>query len=147
MQVIPLSISSLGPTEGKDVVFGKDVKGQRVNALLINNDESLVSAVADLFLKVNNLGQLGIHKLALRLDELLPLLGRVVVERRVDFTGVCVSVSITNSTKQRTKDTPLLVLERDIQRENVRILNPLGHVGVTRAVVHHKAFNETRVRV
>jgi hypothetical protein len=67
-------------------VFGKDVKGQRVNALLINNDESLVRAVTDFFLKVDNLGEFGIHKLALRLDEAFPLLGRVVVERRVDFT-------------------------------------------------------------
>ena len=63
--------------------------------------------------------------LALGGDHLLALLGRVVVEARVDLR--------------------LLVLEVDVHREDAHLRELLRHAGVAAAVVHHEALDEARL--
>ena len=49
--------------------------------------------------------------------------------------------------RQSTGHIRLFILERHVERQNERILDALGHVGVTRAVVHDEALDELRVGV
>ena len=66
-----------------------------------------------------------VDELPLRLDELLPVLGGLVEEAGVDLG--------------------LLVLHADVARQDVAVLERLGHVGVPAAVVHDDAPHQLRV--
>lgn len=45
------------------------------------------------------------------------------------------------------KNRRLLVLERHVERHDIRVCDALRHVGVPRAVVEHQAAHERRVHV
>jgi hypothetical protein len=49
-----LTIALLATTNTDDASAGKNFKGRGVNTLLVDDDEVLVSAVADLFLELND---------------------------------------------------------------------------------------------
>ena len=71
---------------GKDTVFGENIKGKRINALLVDNDKVLLLLVAayglvtDKVLELDDLPALGVRESAFRLDEFFPLLGRGIEE-------------------------------------------------------------------
>lgn len=111
-----LHVAALGAAQGEDAVLGQDVEGERVDALLVDDDEGLLGvAAADLVLELDDALQLGVDEAALALDQLLALLGARVEEARVDLG--------------------LLVLETHVHGQDVGVLEALGHVGVAGAVV------------
>lgn len=122
-----LHVAALGAAQGEDAVLGQDVEGQGVDALLVDDDEALLGvAAADLVLELDDLLQLGVDEAPLALHQLVPLLGARVVEARVDLR--------------------LLVLQADVHRQDVRVLQPLRHVRVPRAVVQGQAADQLRLR-
>ena len=74
--------------------------------------------MAEIFLESDDFMHAILDELALSCDELLPLLGGLVEEAGVDLC--------------------LLVLQGHFTSEDVALLQTLGHVGVTTAVVHHQ---------
>ena len=90
----PLHVPPLRATEGKDAVLSKDVQAHGIDTLLVDDDEVLgllVRAdhlVANLVLEFDDLLQLVVNELALRLDELFTLFGRRVEESRVDLAAI-----------------------------------------------------------
>mmetsp|Transcript_5533 Transcript_5533/g.17509 ORF Transcript_5533/g.17509 Transcript_5533/m.17509 type:complete len:395 (-) Transcript_5533:539-1723(-) len=119
-----LHVAALGAPRGEDALFGQHVERERVDTLLVDHDERL-ALLADAPLELDHLPDLVVCELALRLDELLALLRVGVVKPRRDFA--------------------LLVLERDVARQNMTVLERLGHVRVPRGVVQHEAAHERRV--
>ena len=90
---VPLHVSPLGATKREDPSFCEDVKGERVDTLLVDDDESfrlllsINSLVTDKTLELDDLLDFLISETALRLDELFALFGRRVEEARVDLTA------------------------------------------------------------
>ena len=134
-----LHVAALGAAEGHDALLGEHVEREGVDTLLVDDDERVrllavleVAVLVELgvahgLLERDDLAHLGVGELALGLDELLALLGGRVEEARVDLR--------------------LLVLERDVEREDEAVLEPLGHVRVPSTVVEHEALDEARVDV
>lgn len=95
----PLHVATLGAPEGHDALLGEHVEREGVDALLVDEDKGLGLAVADdvavrvelgvadELLELDDLADFGVGELALRLDELLALLGGGVEEARVDLAG------------------------------------------------------------
>lgn len=156
-----LHVTALGPAKGKDAVLDENVERHRVDALLVDHDKRprlllrVDVLVANEVLELDNLLELGVNKTALRLDQLFPLLGRRVEERRVDLAirsttaGRVMMVSASKESEQSllSKDARLLVLERDVERQDEAVLEPLGHVRVPGAMVHDEAADERRLGV
>ena len=112
--------------EGEDALSGEGVQAEGVDALLVEDDEALALVVAaHLALELDDLLDAVVDELPLGLDELLPVLGRLVEEARVNLR--------------------LLVLHADVAGEDVAVLERLGHVGVPPAVVHDDALHQLRV--
>jgi len=120
----PLHVPSLGPAEAEDALLGEHVEGEGVDALLVDHDERL-PLLAHRPLEVDDRAAPLVEPLALGLDELLPLLGVGVEEAGLDLG--------------------LLVLEGDVARHDVAVVEDLGHVGMAAAVVHDEAVDEARV--
>lgn len=72
---LPLHISPLDSSQRVDTVLLEDVQTERVNTLLVHDDEALIGifALAHQFLQFNNLGNTVVNMLALRLDQFLSL--------------------------------------------------------------------------
>ena len=119
-----LHVPSLGTAEAEDALLGKDVEGEGVNTLLIDHNERL-ALLADRSLEIDDRTAPLVEPLALGLHELLPLLGIGVEE-----TGL---------------DLRLLVLKGHVARHDVAVVQHLGHVGMTSAVVEDEAIDEARV--
>lgn len=117
-------VPSLGTAEAEDALLGKDVKGKGVNTLLIDHNERL-PLLADRSLEINDRTAPLVEPLALGLHELLALLGIGVEE-----TGL---------------DLRLLVLKGYVARHDVAVVQHLGHVGMTSAVIEDEAIDEARV--
>ena len=120
----PFHVPSLGPAEAEDALLGEQVEGERVDALLVDHDERL-PLLAHRPLEVDDRAAPLVEPLALGLDELLPLLGVGVEEAGLDLG--------------------LLVLEGDVARHDVAVVEDLGHVGMAAAVVEDEAVDEARV--
>ncbi len=80
-----LHVSLFGPPDSNDVLFGQQVKAWRVNALLINNDKALISAVTELLLELDDLHYPIVRELPLGSNELLPLIGVAPEETGMDL--------------------------------------------------------------
>ena len=106
----PLHVTPFGATESEDAVLRKNVQAQRINALLIDDDEVLLLLVASdglityQVLELNDLLALCISEPSLRLHQLFSLLGRGVEEPRVDFTTRMLSAP---SFRPTAKNVPL----------------------------------------
>lgn len=83
-----LHVAALGATQSKNVVLGKNVQRQRVNALLVDHNKPILGkfASAHRVFEIDNLAQLVVNVLTLALHELLTLLRRRVEEATVDLT-------------------------------------------------------------
>mmetsp|Transcript_5410 Transcript_5410/g.16070 ORF Transcript_5410/g.16070 Transcript_5410/m.16070 type:complete len:288 (+) Transcript_5410:876-1739(+) len=102
------------------------LQGRGVDAFLVDDHEGpLVLLGADLLLECDNLPDLLVRELALGLHQLVALLRRAVEEAGVHLA--------------------LLVLQGDVARQDVALLQPLGHVGVPCAVIQDQAPDEARV--
>ena len=118
-----LHIPPLRPPQSHDAVLREDIERKRVDALLVDDNEVLLRvAPAHLLLQVNDPLELLIHEATLALHELIALLSARVEEARVDLG--------------------LLVLQADVKRKDIRVLHPLGHIRVPRAVVEREAADE-----
>jgi len=156
-----LHVAALSPAKRKDAVLDEDVERHRVNTLLVDDDKRprlllrVDVLVADEVLELDNLLQLGVDKAALRLDQLLALLGRRVEERRVDLTERAARARGRRSEGSagqlqravvgrapKGADARLLVLERYVERQDEAVLEPLGHVWVPGAVIHDETADE-----
>ena len=125
-QLQPLHVPALGAPQRQDAVLHQHVQAQRVDALLVDDDKALFRvAAAHLLLELDDLAQFGVDELSLALDQLLALVRARVEEARVDLG--------------------LLVLEAHIEREDVRVLDALGHVRVPRAMVQREAPDQLGV--
>eukprot|EP01136_Pigoraptor_vietnamica_P029896 Opistho-1_new@88456 len=122
-----LHVAPLGTAEAHDALLREHVQRDGVNALLVDDDKALLGALAHAPLELDDLAHALVRKGALGDDHLVALLGALVEEARVDLA--------------------LLVLERNVARENVGVLDALLHVGVARTVVEHEALDELRVDV
>ena len=77
----PLHVTPFGATESEDAVLRKNVQAQRINALLIDDDEVLLLLVASdglityQVLELNDLPAFCVREAPLRLHEFLALLG------------------------------------------------------------------------
>mmetsp|Transcript_37169 Transcript_37169/g.98392 ORF Transcript_37169/g.98392 Transcript_37169/m.98392 type:complete len:412 (+) Transcript_37169:432-1667(+) len=120
----PLHVTPLGTAQREDALLCEHVERERVNALLVDNDERLVGG-ASLLLEVEDHLRAVVDPLALGCHHLLALLRRVVVEARVDLG--------------------LLVLEVVVHREDAALLKRLGHARVAATMVHDEALDEARV--
>ena len=119
-----LHVPSLGTAEAEDALLGKDVKGEGVDALLIDHNERF-AILADRSLEIDDRTAPLVEPLALGLHELLALLGIGVEE-----TGL---------------DLRLLVLKGYVARHDVAVVQHLGHVGMASAVIEDEAIDEARV--
>jgi hypothetical protein len=140
---LPLHIPSLRSSKRKDAILDQDVQTHRVDTLLVDQDETLWlfarpdRLVTHGILELYDFLELGVDKSSLRLDELFTLLGRVVEEARVDLAVVSSSIA----------DSRLFIFERDIQSEDKGILHALGHIGMSRTVVHDQTADQLGIRV
>lgn len=81
-----LHVATLRAAQGKNAVLGKDIQGQRVDTLLVDNDKVLLAiGSTNLLLQVNNLLKLGVDESSLALNKLVTLLSARVEEARIDF--------------------------------------------------------------
>ena len=115
-------ISLLGSPQSKDAVVGKHLKADGVNSLLINHNETLVVALTDLVLQVNNLLAPLVSESPLALGHFVPISGIGEEELGVDFS--------------------LLVFQRHIAGQNATVLQSLGHIGVPSSVVEHQSLDQ-----
>lgn len=123
----PLHVAPLRAPQRQDAVLGEHVERQRVDALLVDDDKVLLGILAaDLLLQLDDLLELGIYESPLALNQLLALLRTRVEEARVDLR--------------------LLILETDVERQDVAVLEPLRHVWMACAVVEGQALDQLRVR-
>mmetsp|Transcript_11307 Transcript_11307/g.30456 ORF Transcript_11307/g.30456 Transcript_11307/m.30456 type:complete len:387 (-) Transcript_11307:43-1203(-) len=123
----PLHVSPLRTPQCQDPGAREQVERLRVDPFLIDDHETFVCAVAQALLQRNDFADLVVGDRALRLDHLLALISRRVEKSRVHVA--------------------LLVLERNIASQNVRVLYSLGHVRVAAAVIQHKTAHQARVGV
>lgn len=70
-----LTISLLRPSDANDVVSGQNLERRRVNSFLVDHDEVIVGAVAQLSLQFNDLLNFIVSESPLRLNQFLSLLG------------------------------------------------------------------------
>ncbi len=92
---------------------------------MVDNDESLVSAVADLLLEFDNLSALFVSESSFTGSQLFSLFGGGEEETRVDFG--------------------LFVFEGDVQSEDVAVFQGLGHIGMSGTVIQNQTSDETTV--
>jgi hypothetical protein len=124
---VPFHITSFDASQGENAVLDEDIKGQGVNALLIKNHKFLLWIIpTNLILQLHNLPQLGINKRPFTLHQLFPLLCSRIKEPRINLA--------------------LLILQRHIHRQNVRIFDALGHIGVTGSVIEDETLDELGFR-
>jgi hypothetical protein len=83
------SISALGSPDTANVVLSQDLKRRWVDSLLVDDDKVLVVAFAELVLELDDLHDLVICELTLRLDEFLSL-----ISIRPEESGVHLSLFI-----------------------------------------------------
>jgi hypothetical protein len=83
-----LHVASLCSAKGKDVVLGENIQRKRINTLLVDDHETVVSVFtgADGILEFYDLADLIINVLSFGFYELLALFGGRIEESRVDFT-------------------------------------------------------------
>jgi hypothetical protein len=151
---LPFHVPPLRPAEGKDAGLGKYVKAQRIDALLVDDNETFLlrlrvidSLVTDEVLELNDLLDLHVDELALGFDELFALLGRGVEKSRINFAGQrYVSRERIKYEGKGLEDLRLLILQADVDSEDESVLDTLRHVGMTPAVVHDKATDKFRLR-
>jgi len=117
-----LTVSLLAATDAHDAGSGEDLEGGGVNTLLVDNDEVLVGALAELLLEGNNLVDSVVGELTLGSDQLLSLVGVGPEEAGVDFG--------------------LLVLEGGVQAEDVTVLHAGGEVAVSATVIEDETLHE-----
>lgn len=90
---LPLHVTPLRTTQSKDAVLREHVQAHRINTLLVDDHKVLPlllavdGLIADEVLELDDLADFVVDSSTLRLDELLPLLGRGVEETRVDLAG------------------------------------------------------------
>lgn len=126
-QLKTLHVPALRATQSQNAVLGEDVEGKRVDTLLVDDHKVLLSvSTADFLLQLDDLLEFGIDEAALALDELVSLVRAGVEEARVDFS--------------------LLVLKPNVHGQDVAVLEVLGHVGVSCAVVKGETADELCVR-
>ena len=153
----PLHVPPLCPTKRHDPLLGEHVERKRVDPLLVDDDKVLLLAddvavlvelrVAHELLEFDDLADLGVGELALRLDELLALLCGRVEEARVDLAVIHKRTSVLLAPMQHERNARLLVLERNVESEDVAVLETLGHVGVPSPVIEDESLDETSVDV
>jgi hypothetical protein len=117
-----LTVSLLSAADTDDTSAGKNFEGRGVNALLVDNDEVLVSALAELFLEVDDLTDFVVSECALGSDKLLSLVSVGPEETGVDFG--------------------LFVFEGDIEAHDVTVLKSGGEVRVSATVIEHETTDE-----
>ena len=83
---LPLHVATLSTTQGDNAVFAQNVQRQWVDTLLVNDNETLLVAIANFLFELDNLADLFVGELAFGLDHLLSLVSAVVEEARVDLT-------------------------------------------------------------
>eukprot|EP01137_Pigoraptor_chileana_P002771 Opistho-2@42076 len=122
-----LHVAALRTAQGNDTLLCEHIEGDGVDSLLVDDHKSLLGALAHLPLELDNLAHALVGKRTLGNHHPITLLGALVKEARVHLA--------------------LLILERHVARENVRILCPLLHVRVACAVIKHEALDELRVEI
>lgn len=146
---LPLHVAAFCPSERKDSVLSQDIETQGINALLVDDDKVLLflvrihSLVANEVLELDDLAALGVREAAFRLDELLALFCRRVEEAGVDLAGDA-STNV-EAQRQHIYDVRLLVFEADVQSQNERVLQALGHVRMPCTVIQDQAADELRL--
>ena len=144
----PLHVTPLGSPEGEDTVLRENVQTERVDTLLVDDDEILFlllgvnGLVAHEVFQLDNLLALRIRESALGLDELFPLFRGRVEEARVDLARQRQS----SSTNCESSHIRFLVFQADIQSENICILDAFGHVRMPRAVIQDQTADELGFR-
>ena len=118
-----LHVAALRAPRGEDALLGEHVERKRVDALLVDEHERF-AVRAHLALELDDLADLIVGELALRLDQLLALRGVRVVEPGGDLG--------------------LFVLERHVAREDVAVRQALGHVRVPRPATRAAASGPRR---
>eukprot|EP00048_Salpingoeca_helianthica_P014740 m.223286 g.223286 ORF g.223286 m.223286 type:complete len:355 (-) comp16221_c0_seq1:23-1087(-) len=123
-----LHVAALGAAQGHDAFLGQRVERQRVDALLVEDHKRLAAALgADLLLESDDLSNAIVDKLALGNHHGLTLRRRLVEEAGIHLR--------------------LLVFERHVAGEDKAVLQPLGHVRVSSAVVQHQTLDQLCVHV
>ena len=117
-----LTVSLLGSSDTNDSVSGQELKGWWVNTLLVDNNEVLVSAVAELSLEFDDLQDFIVSELSLGGNELFSLFSVGPEESGVDLS--------------------LFILKGDIEAEDIAILHGRWEIRVSATVVKDKTSNE-----
>lgn len=87
--------------------------------LLVNDDKPFIVIWTDFVFQCDDLLHAILNELPLCTHKLLPLLGTLVEEARVDLC--------------------LFILQRDVAGQHVGVLNPLLHVWVSGTMIQHQA--------
>ena len=83
---LPLHIPPLRPPQRQNTILHKNIQAKWIYSLLVDDNKGLLlpfgvdRLIADKVFEFDDLLQLGVDELALRLDELFPLLGRRIEE-------------------------------------------------------------------
>mmetsp|Transcript_31248 Transcript_31248/g.56726 ORF Transcript_31248/g.56726 Transcript_31248/m.56726 type:complete len:290 (-) Transcript_31248:473-1342(-) len=122
-----LHVALLSATKSDNALLGEQVKRERVNTLLVDDNKGLVPILAtDLTLEIHDLADTLVRDLALRRHKGFTLLRIAVEEAAVNLT--------------------LLVLETDIATEDIAFLKALGHVGMAGPMVENQTLNKLSIR-
>ena len=118
-----LTVSALSSSDTDNTSTSKDLKRRWVDTLLVDDNEILVSAVAEALLEFDDLVDAIISELSLRFNELLSLICVRPEESRVDLS--------------------LFVLERDIKAHDVAVLEARWQVRLTTTVIENETANKS----
>ena len=116
-------ISSLSSSKSNNAFLCERVQTERIDTLLVNNNEVLVSAFTDFLLEVDNLLAAFISESSLARRKLFSLFSIGVEEAAVDFS--------------------LFVLERDIASQDVTVLQFGWHIRVSATMIKDKSSDES----
>jgi hypothetical protein len=118
-------VSALGPPKCDDVLFGEGFQADWVHSLLVDNDEGFVVAVADFFLKGDDLLAALVGEFPLASGEFFSVFGIAEEELRVDFG--------------------LLIFKTDIAGEDIAIRKSLGHIWMPSTMIQHQTLHKLGV--
>mmetsp|Transcript_1708 Transcript_1708/g.3815 ORF Transcript_1708/g.3815 Transcript_1708/m.3815 type:complete len:224 (+) Transcript_1708:813-1484(+) len=120
-----LHVATFRAAEAENTLLGENIQRERVDSLLIDHDEAFTLLTHRSF-EIHNLPTPLVQPLSFALDQLLTLLGVRVEETTLHLR--------------------LFVFEGDIARHDVTIVQHLGHIRMSPAMIQHQPIHESRIR-
>ena len=124
-QHYPLHIPPFGPPQRDYAGLREQLQTNRVDSFLVYHNEGLVVALRHLVLQLYDLPAALVSKSPLRLCHFVPVSGVGEEKLRIDLG--------------------LLILQGDVAGEQIAVLETLGHIRVSGAVVHDESLDQLGV--